>query len=382
MCLLHTHPASTDFDEADIKDFYKHNSDGLGVMWAQDDCLYTLKRLPKDGDEAWAIYQEYIQGKDCVVHWRMKTHGLIDYENCHPYIVFGAGSSMPMSIMHNGVLYTGNAKDRTKSDTWHYVEDYLKPLLAEHPEMFMNPVMQLLIKDHIGSGNRFIMMNHLGETAIINEKDFVTYKGALLSNTYAWDSTKGGFGSKYASNFRSQRYSAYGVEYDENGQYIPYGGAGSATSGGTHHGTHQASAERTTSTEGKLRKGAQEFFQEIGGFYQEAFQSLTFTEVEDCIEDSGWAIWADFMDALKGCLFEADDEIIDCIRDPDGYMLALLYGIEDESLDDAGIEAEIAAELDAKAHEDRLIQKAIYEEDQMGSFNEDMMDAHLRVGLQ
>jgi hypothetical protein len=361
-------------------------------MWAQDDCLYTLKRLPKNGDEAWAIYQEYIQGRECVVHWRMKTHGLIDYENCHPYTVFGEGSPMPMSIMHNGVLYTGNAKDRNKSDTWHYVEDYLKPLLADHPEMFMNPVMQLLIKDHIGSGNRFIMMNHLGETAIINEKDFVTYKGALLSNTYAWDSTKGGFGSKYASNFRGTvGQSFYGSEsfYDENGHYIPYGGASLATSSGANHATHKAAETRYASTETRLRKLAQDFFQEIGALgYQEAFQSLAFVEVEDAIEDSGYAIWYDFMTAIKEGAFEDEDHLIaECVRDPDGKMLQILYGVDEPTEEE--LAAALKYEEEAKAREDRAIQETILAEQAQlqlwngfDNMNEDMMDAHLRVGLQ
>lgn len=329
MCLLHTHPANTPFDEADIKDFYLHNSDGLGVMWSENDVLYTHKCLPKTADDAWKFYQEHIQNRDCVVHWRMKTHGLIDLENCHPYTIFGAGSEMPMSLMHNGVLFTGNTKDIKKSDTWHYIEDWLKPLLAEHPEMFLNPIMQALIKDHIGSGNRFILMNHKGEQAIINEKDFVTYKGALLSNTYAWDSSKGGFGSKYAS-FQSHR-SAF-AQGQENEEYF-YGGAyhwrpQTSSGGAATSGTAATTNTRTSWQSGQLRAKAQEFFQLLTHRnFLIAFQELSFIQVEDSIEIAGHAIWKDFVEVITAD--QATD--IDIIKsvESDDHMLKFLYGFCD-----------------------------------------------------
>ncbi len=204
MCLLHTHPAATEFDFDDIADFYTHNSDGLGVMYSQDDELFIRKFLPKSSEEAYQIYLDEILGRECVVHWRMRTHGTISMANTHPYVIFGEGAEMPMAMMHNGILSQGNSKDKNMSDTWHYVQDTLVPLLAKSPEMFNSEPFMDVIESHIGYGNKFILMNHLGETAIMNGGQFVEYKGALLSNTYAWTSSKGGFG------FSSKRYTSSG----------------------------------------------------------------------------------------------------------------------------------------------------------------------------
>lgn len=201
MCLLLTHPASTVFDKADIADFYSHNQDGVGVMWAENDILYVQKALPKNADEAYQFYLDYCLGKECVVHWRLKTHGLIDLKNCHPYEVFGDGSERPMYMMHNGVLHTGNAKDKNLSDTWHYIEDYIKPLLLGNTELVFSPAFIEIIEAHISSGNKFVFMDHTGRTAIVNEQQFVTYKGAKLSNTYAWSAHKGGHGGGWGKQY-------------------------------------------------------------------------------------------------------------------------------------------------------------------------------------
>lgn len=359
MCLLHTHPANTTFDKEDITDFYLYNSDGLGVMWAENDILYTRKFLPPNAEAAWKFYQEHIQGRDCVVHWRMKTHGLIDLENCHPYPIFGAGTTMPMSLMHNGVLSTGNDADKTKSDTWHYVKDYLVPLLQDHPEMFKNPVLKALLEEHIGSGNRFIMLNHLGETSIINEEDFVEYKGALLSNTYAWSSEKGGYGYSRSSKFGSwyNDYDSYGNNYSTN-----YGSSTAATVSGT-------GGKLFAPTKGdKIRTLATEFFQMLReNGYNKAYYSLTFTQASDAIDDSGPEIWSDFFTyvshAQEGTI--TDDEIIACVDDPDEYMIDMLYSGFVEQDNDTVIEVEIEdddGKTDNDIHREQQMEARLREE--------------------
>jgi hypothetical protein len=374
MCLLHTHPADTSFDKDDITDFYTYNSDGLGVMWSENDILYTHKFLPPNAEAAWKFYQEHIQGRDCVVHWRMKTHGLIDLENCHPYPIFGAGSTMPLSLMHNGVLSTGNDKDKSKSDTWHYVKDYLVPLLQDHPDMFNNPVLKALLEEHIGSGNRFIMLNHRGETSIINEEDFVEYKGAKLSNTYAWSSEKGGYGYSHSNRSSWYDYDGYGNNYSSN--YA----TGSLTTSASVTGSNRLFAP---TKEDKIRALATEFFQtlrEMG--FNKAYYALTFTQASDAIDDSGPEIWKDFMTFIT-CAKEGtldDDEIIACIDDPDSFMIDLLYdGFEEE--DGAVIAVDEIEDEDGKTdndiHREQQLEARLREEarirEEMIAYQENMI---------
>lgn len=191
MCLLISQPAGTVWTPELITDFYTRNADGVGVMWAQDGYLHYEKTLPKNAQEAVEFVQTHANGKACALHFRMRTHGHTDHDNCHPYEVFGFETphEMPLLMMHNGVLHTGNAADTSKSDTHHYVRNYLRPLLDKNPELAFSPEFSDLIGKHIGN-NRFVLMNHEGQQAVINRSQGVEYNGAWLSNTYAWSAAK------------------------------------------------------------------------------------------------------------------------------------------------------------------------------------------------
>lgn len=197
MCLIFTHHKNTVLDEGWIGNFYWHNPDGIGVMSAivNDDGVPTIqieKYLPKDEKEAWEFYQGHIQGKECVVHFRMATHGHTDLSQTHPYIISAdRDDTVQLAFCHNGILSCGNASDRTKSDTWHFNEWYLKPLLDVeqdgYPRLAMKPEFATIIGDYIGGSNRFVFMNDRGEVNIVNEDTGVYWRGMWLANTYAWD---------------------------------------------------------------------------------------------------------------------------------------------------------------------------------------------------
>lgn len=187
MCLLITKPADSNFDEPFLHGVYQLNSDGIGVMYAEDGKVVVRKFLPKNAIEALAFYRENIQGRACAVHYRMRTHGATDLANCHPYQVISAEEGYELWLMHNGVLHTGNAKDVLMSDTWHYIQDYLRPILLNNPTFFLTEAFKDLIGDHIGTGNKFTLVDALGNVVTVNEEQGVKFEGAWLSNTYAWE---------------------------------------------------------------------------------------------------------------------------------------------------------------------------------------------------
>lgn len=191
MCLLmQINKETPAFSDEFLRGVFQKNADGLGIMWVEDGKLHMYKALPQTLDEAIKIFRDNTQGRDCCCHWRMKTHGDIDLTNCHPYPVFGFDgeeSEHPMLLMHNGVLSTGNQKDTTKSDTWHYVRDFVRPMLDGRPELLHSEAFLKLVESHIGSGNKFAMLGTDGKPVVFNRKAGVEYNGAWLSNTYAWD---------------------------------------------------------------------------------------------------------------------------------------------------------------------------------------------------
>lgn len=187
MCLLVSQPEGTKWDDDFIEVVFERNGDGLGVMYAEGNTIYTAKVVPNTLEDFKEFFDERIQGKACAWHARMQTHGDIDLANCHPYEVLGG--DYPLYLMHNGVLRTDNKEDTSKSDTWHYIRRFLVPMLEHQPEWFMSEDFAELIGKHIGLSNKFVLMDAYGNTVCINDKVFLKHNGAKLSNDYAWDTT-------------------------------------------------------------------------------------------------------------------------------------------------------------------------------------------------
>ena len=217
MCLLVNQPSTTRFTEDFIADVYEKNSDGFGVMYAEDGKLHVYKCLPTSAKDMYEFYQAHAEGRDCVWHARMKTHGDIDLDNCHPYRV-----TDDIWLAHNGVLSTGNNADRSKSDTWHFIRNVIAPALTANPDLMLDHDWQRMIGSIIGSSNKFGLVRADGEIVIINEQSGVNFVGAWLSNTYAWSTTKFGFRSSYQGQVGyTDLYSRNGY-YEDEGRY--YGG--------------------------------------------------------------------------------------------------------------------------------------------------------------
>jgi len=191
MCLLvNQQSTSPILSDEWLSDFYSYNSDGVGVMYANHGELVIKKLLPKSADEFIQFYREFIAGKNCAFHLRMRTHGDIDLDNCHPYPILNRlEHGIDLWLMHNGILSTGNKADESKSDTWHYIEDYLKPMLSANPDFAFHPSFSEIVGDHIGSSNKLILMDNEGRQTIINQSAGVYWAGLWLSNTYAWSAS-------------------------------------------------------------------------------------------------------------------------------------------------------------------------------------------------
>lgn len=236
MCLLVTQSADSPILSAEwLEDFYDSNSDGVGVMYAFDGRLVVEKLLPKDGKEFVQFYNEHIHGRECAFHLRMKTHGHIDLINCHPYEILNyEDHGIDLWLMHNGILHTDNKADITKSDTWHYINDYLRPMLIDNPDFAFHPSFNDLISDHIGSSNKFVIMDNFGRQAVLNEPQGVYWGGRWLSNTYAWSAptavSKSIEADRYDLGLAEEQIATAPISYS----YSPYKYANYSSYGGSY----------------------------------------------------------------------------------------------------------------------------------------------------
>ena len=109
--------------------------------------------------------------------------------NAHPYEVLNkAEHGIDLWMVHNGILSGVSADQKHMSDTWHFIRDTMRPMLASFPELLRNPAFIELVEDRIGASNKLVFMDSFGTITTINEAAFHNFSGAKLSNTYAWSS--------------------------------------------------------------------------------------------------------------------------------------------------------------------------------------------------
>ena len=194
MCILIHQPKDSCFTSKQLEDFYQKNPDGFGAIVKRGETVEVIKSIG-NLQEIEDLYYDQVACHEAVIHFRMKTHGEIDIANCHPYEVVPG-----IWMAHNGILATGNAADPKMSDTWHYIQDYLKPIIAKNPELITEPAFLKLVGAHIGNSNKFAFMNEKGEVGIVNKNAGYTFWDLAnkelevwYSNTYAWSPYAMGF---------------------------------------------------------------------------------------------------------------------------------------------------------------------------------------------
>lgn len=225
MCLIIHQPSTLSLTDDLLVDIYDRNKDGLGIMYADSGRLHVHKSLPANAQQFIAAYREHADGREALIHARMQTHGDIDLANCHPYEVTSG-----VALMHNGILSLGNSWDKTKSDTWHFVERVIAPAVRYDLALIHSPEWQSYIASIIGSTNKFAMMDHHGQVAILNRHTGVEFEGGWWSNTYAWPAATYGCKVDYG------RWSAYASDGYEDYDFGNKGST-SATTSATTTGT-------------------------------------------------------------------------------------------------------------------------------------------------
>jgi predicted glutamine amidotransferase len=185
MCLILLKPANAEFDERLLANAQDTNPHGVGFMMPSGKgTVYAAKGLwtPEKVLQFWRKHQH----KTIAVHFRMRTQGQIDIENCHPFQVLRKErNGIDLWMMHNGTIHTGHKSEPNKSDTYNFVQYTLKPLLAAHPGRIYDEDFQRFISNKIGNWNKLLFMDGAGRTIIINQNRGTVRNGCWLSNTYS-----------------------------------------------------------------------------------------------------------------------------------------------------------------------------------------------------
>lgn len=108
--------------------------------------------------------------EDCIIHFRLATHGSVSVKNCHPFYKGGVW------FAHNGILPLPSVDDRT--DSWLYFTKYLWPGLQKFGYDSHEVGTELSLMAHRYS-SRFATMKN-GEMRLYG--DFKMHNGCYYSN--------------------------------------------------------------------------------------------------------------------------------------------------------------------------------------------------------
>lgn len=191
--------------DSHIKNSFTANPDGAGMAWCENGEVKTLKYLGSD-EAVFLRHYKAIRKQHpktpILIHCRIRTHGAINHDNCHPFTTH----SGKIAFIHNGML---NIKSTEKeSDT----SAFARQVIAQLPVNFMDRgAFKYLIEQAAGSYNKLVFLNHKAKTLIINEKG-----GHWSEDGQTWYSNK-----SYTDNYDYGIYSGYyGYgSYDVSGKY-------------------------------------------------------------------------------------------------------------------------------------------------------------------
>lgn len=157
-----------------LEQCFKINDDGAGYMYVKNGKL----EIKKGFFFFESFYDEYKKDEkhQCVIHFRIKTHGSIDGDNCHPFSI-----NNELAFVHNGIISGFGTKD--KSDTFMFNEEVLKPLMDKYgKQLYTETPFKKLIEEAIGY-SKLIFLDANGTYSIYNEHKGEWADGVWYSNS-------------------------------------------------------------------------------------------------------------------------------------------------------------------------------------------------------
>lgn len=156
MCIIAAKPAGVPMpDAAALRAMWDNNPDGAGLMYAHNGRVTIDK-----GYMTWESWQaalaalcasQDVSALPVVLHCRIRTHGRVSPECCHPFPISGSLGMLrklhctaPVGVAHNGVI-PGSAPPKGASDTMDYVTNILAPLNKALPRWYKDiPALELV----------------------------------------------------------------------------------------------------------------------------------------------------------------------------------------------------------------------------------------------
>jgi hypothetical protein len=191
MCLIIHRPTGCKIPQNWIDNAMQHNPDGWGIMASTGSRLQIIRSMSSKG---FTRALNKFENREVFIHFRNATHGAIDLSNCHPFTI----GNDQFAVMHNGVINLDVASYEDRSDTWHYANRFLAPILEQNPTRISQPHFADEISKHVGPSNKIVILRADGAHTIVNREQGVDREGCWLSNAYSIASPWSHWGSEWS----------------------------------------------------------------------------------------------------------------------------------------------------------------------------------------
>jgi predicted glutamine amidotransferase len=197
------------------------NSDGWGISVVDRGQLTTQKFHDPKGTKPEEVIKALKEAEDNLVflHLRYTTAGKTNADNCHPFEVF-KGDNFEVQFMHNGTLNKfSKGKNNDYSDTYHFTQEILKPLVRAFYEVdgasvLSNPTLKTILDEFRGL-SAFALYDNEGNSLLCENTSCKQFEGWWASNEYS-------FNRYHRSPAAADKSGSW---WDDNDNYSsPYGG--------------------------------------------------------------------------------------------------------------------------------------------------------------
>jgi len=188
MCIAILNPSGVTLKKKVLKTCWDNNKDGAGMLYLQNGVLTAYKEMDKFDNfyDHYAMVRKNYKDSQVVIHFRISTHGKVDLENCHPFMV-----NEDWGFVHNGII-TNAERHVDYSDTNMFNRNVLRKLPSD---WIHNDAMYELVCGYIGS-SKLLFLNKDNEAYIVNEDWGVWDLGCWFSNKTYKESRYFDYGGK------------------------------------------------------------------------------------------------------------------------------------------------------------------------------------------
>lgn len=166
MCIAIYQSPGYRLTEQELANSWRNNPDGAGLSFFDSSGEIVIHKT-MNKSEFVDIYNDAVRHhgdeSEMSVHFRIATHGSVNIDNCHPFMV----PHRNISVIHNGIIPVMMEKKDRRSDTRVFVEDVF-PLLSDNwldDEQLTN-----MVEEYIGHSKLVVLTTeHEYSSYILNE---------------------------------------------------------------------------------------------------------------------------------------------------------------------------------------------------------------------